>query len=260
MDINSSGAWLARFRIWPGPARSAIWVICLLAFATVIQANTAVSNDLDPLETSNRAMHNLNIGIDRVFFRPVSRAYGTIMPEPAIAGIGNVASNLRIPGIIINNILQLQMGDALSNSARFLVNSTFGIYGLLDPASEMGFELRETDFGETLHRAGVGGGSYMVLPLIGPRNQRDLIGLAVDLYIDPINHLLPKTGVQTAVTIRFLNVIGERYQNADLIDSIFYDSEDSYIELKLYYTQNRRYELEGGTSIEYIDPYELFIE
>ena len=92
----------------------------------------------DPDEVQNRAVHDFNLGVDRAVVRPVANAYGTTVPEPIRDGVSNFAANLDQPRYVVNNLLQLRLGAAFENTARFAINTTLGIGGLLDPATGLG--------------------------------------------------------------------------------------------------------------------------
>ncbi|MFY0692985.1 MAG: VacJ family lipoprotein [Paracoccaceae bacterium] len=210
----------------------------------------------DPNEEQNRKMHELNIGIDRVIVRPTANTYGTIVPEPVRTVVGNVASNLNEPGHVLNNLLQGRLERAGSNTFRFLVNTTFGIGGIMDVATEAGLPHDPTDFGETLHVWGQPEGEYIELPVVGPSTSRHAFGRIVDTVIYPLNVVLKgqdrTAAMATGVAARF----GDRYRYSDLVDSILYESEDGYAQARLLYLQNRRFKLAGDQEPEYFDPYE----
>ena len=210
----------------------------------------------DPYEAQNREVHRGNRDLDRVLVRPAANGYGTIVPEPVRTGVSNFASNLNLPVMVLNNLLQFRLEEAGANTFQFLVNSTFGMAGLLDVATEAGIAERSTGFGETLHVWGVPEGSYSELPLIGPSTSRHTVGRIVDTAMNPLNFVLagPERSVATASGIfaRF----GDRYRYSDLVDSVLYESEDSYAQARLLYLQNRRFQLGGDAEPEYFDPYE----
>lgn len=125
----------------------------------------------DVYEEQNRAAHEFNLALDRAILSPTSEAYGEGVPEPVRQGVTNFASNLNQPSYVLNNLLQLRLGDAAQNTLRFAINSTLGIGGLFDPATAMGVAAQETDFGETMHIYGVPEGSYAVIPVLGPTTE-----------------------------------------------------------------------------------------
>jgi Surface lipoprotein len=222
----------------------------------------------DPYEEVNRSWHETNIALDRTVIKPVSTAYGTVVPDPLRKGLSNVSDTLGIPGTVVNDVLQLRLGDALHNTARFAVNATVGIGGLFDPATEMGLEERDSDFGETLYTWGVGEGAYVVLPVYGPSTERDALGLIVDIALDPVGNLLgnPERGYKTGLKVA--DLADTRYRYSELYESVLYDSADSYTQMRLTYLDNRRYELgtpiiageEGTEQAATYDIYEDFYE
>jgi len=218
----------------------------------------------DPLEPMNRAVHGLNKGLDTVILRPGAQAYG-VVPDPLRQGVSNVAATLDLPGDVANDLLQGNLHDATSNFLRFGVNVVFGIGGLLDVATEAGIPERSTDFGETLHVWGVGEGPYVELPGFGPSTARDAVGLAVDLALNPVNRVAKGKDATAATVAKVLARLRDRGRYSNTVDSVLYDSADSYAQARLLYLQNRRFELSRGTAAEgggaaaedgFIDPYE----
>jgi len=209
----------------------------------------------DPSEDQNRAMYEFNVAVDRAIMRPVSVGAGTILPEPVRRGIGNVASNLDQPRYVVNNLLQLRFEEALQNTWRFVVNSTVGLGGLLDPASGIGLYEADTDFGETLHVWGAPEGSYVVLPILGPSTSRDTVGLVVDRAMNPVRIFIdtPESYYLSAVNIG--NAVNTRYRFGDTIDELYYESADGYAAARILYLSNRRFELRGEAQDDYFDPY-----
>ncbi len=143
-------------------------------------------NKKDPWESVNRSIFSFNEKLDNSILRPVAKGYKWIMPDPFEMAIGNVFSNLNDIPVTVNNLLQLKFNKALNSSTRLLVNSTFGLGGIVDIASDIGLEKQNEDFGQTLGYYGIASGPYIVLPLLGPSSARDAGGLTVDLASDPI--------------------------------------------------------------------------
>lgn len=158
------------------PARCA-W---LLAAGLVAGCATGPGARLDPLEPYNRSMYAFNSKLDAAVLRPAARAYEALAPLPVRSGVGNFFANLGDLWTAVNDALQGKGGDAASDLGRFLVNSTLGILGVFDIASELGLERHDEDFGQTLGVWGVGRGAFVVLPVLGPRTVRDSLGLGVD--------------------------------------------------------------------------------
>ena len=217
----------------------------------------------DPFEPANRKVHGFNKGVDRALVGPASKGYG-IVPEPLKRAVGNVADTLDLPGDIANNLLQLRLVAAAENTLRLGVNLTFGLAGTLDVSSELGLQGRPTDFGETLHVWGVGEGPYLELPLVGPSTARDTVGMVVDIALDPLRTILPEREATAATVLKLFSRLGDRDRFSETVDSLLYDSADSYAQARLLYLQNRRFELSkgkgavaaDGTSDDgFIDPY-----
>lgn len=215
----------------------------------------------DPFEPANRVSHAVNKGSDTLFFRPVSQVYGTVVPNPIRRSLSNAAANLDEPRSVVNHIAQGDLQDAGHTFIRFLVNSTIGVAGLFDVATgDFGLEERETGFGDTLAVWGVREGAYLELPLFGPSNERDAVGLIVDIAANPLSSIVSdSTDLETATSLP--SALNSRFEFADSLDSILYDSEDSYSQLRLFFTENRRFQLGGQSSAENaFDPYEDLYE
>ncbi len=216
----------------------------------------------DPLEPMNRAVHELNRGLDRVAVRPAAKVEGAILPEPLRRGISNVAATLDLPGDIANQLLQGRIFDAATNTLRLGANLTLGLGGLVDFASAAGMPKLETDFGETLAVWGVGEGPYLVLPALGPSTLRDAVGEVVDIAFDPVGRVLHGRDARATTLLRLIARIDRRGRFGGTVDSVLYDSADSYAQLRLLYLQNRRYELQkhgiagGDAAADSFDPYE----
>ena len=217
---------------------------------------------LDADEAQNRAVHRFNVALDRAVVGPAARGYGATVPEPLRDGVDNFASNLSQPSYILNNLLQLRIGQAAQNLTRFALNSTIGIGGLFDPATAMGVPAARTDFGQTLHIWGAGEGDFVMLPVFGPSTTRDTVGLIVDMATNPVRIAVPEGDRRYVTGAEVLARFGNRYDMADTFDSLLYDSTDSYTILRSLYLQNRRFTLGGATAVPaggdddlYFDPY-----
>lgn len=212
----------------------------------------------DPFETVNRRAHALNKGLDSSILSPVSKGYSYVVPNLVEDSVSNFSSNLSLPGKVVNNILQLDIPAATNNTARFVVNSTIGLAGLFDPSDSLGFEERSTDFGQTLQLWGFAEGAYIEIPLVGPSNIRDGMGVFVDMMLDPTGSALTPTMNSYRSWAGIGSVLQKRQIYGDQIDEVLYDSADSYAQSRLVYLQNRRFQLKDNPSDAYIDPYAEF--
>lgn len=150
-------------------------------------ANTPPHEDVsDPLEPVNRVVDKFNDKVDRAIFKPAAQGYEKIVPAPARSSVTNFFGNLGEPLVIVNQLLQGKGNAGMSDTGRFLVNSTLGLLGLFDPASQMGLSKHNEDFGQTFGRWGMGEGWYLVLPILGPSTVRDTAGKFGDYRFDPV--------------------------------------------------------------------------
>lgn len=156
--------------------------LTLAGCATVPEASR---DKRDPLEPLNRSVYAFNDGLDKAVLRPVARGYKKAVPTPIQTGVSNFFANAKYPVTLVNNLLQGKFTAALSDTARFTLNSTLGLGGLLDPATAAGLDVNDEDFGQTLGKWGVPPGPYLVLPLLGPYTVRDGIGSLADDFAEP---------------------------------------------------------------------------
>lgn len=234
----------------------AIALLALNACATLPEGTQR--SEQDPWESYNRAMYQFNDSVDRAILRPAAKGYQAITPDPVETGIRNFFNNLGYPIVIINQFLQGKFIDGSKDLGRFLFNSTAGIGGLFDPASLIGLEKHEEDFGQTLVVWGVPQGPYFVLPFLGPSTITATIGMAADYQIDPAYHLTDDESAQYALTA--LNVVQLRAQFLSL-DEQLSSAFDPYSFMREAYLQNREYRIHDGNPPQdeyYDDLYEDF--
>ena len=214
----------------------------------------------DPDEAKNREIHAFNLAVDKTVVKPLSGGYGGVIPSPLRTGVSNFAQNLDAPGDVVNNVMQGRPQNALRTTLRFVLNTTIGIGGLFDPATELGIDAKPTDFGETLHVWGAGEGAYLVVPFLGPSTERDFVGTIVDAATNPLRLALPKPERNIPTAAKVFSRIGDRARYSETVDSVLYDSADSYAQSRLLYLQNRRFQLGQTTGAaaddDFVDPYE----
>src|SRR4030088_1776286 len=145
----------------------------------------------DPIEPINRALWAFNTGVMSGIIKPTARAYRFIVIKPVRTGIGNFGRNITFPGRLINNLLQGKWAGARDETYRFACNSTIGIAGFLDLASQWKIPKADADFGQTFGQWGWKPRCYLMLPLFGPSNERDTFGLAADTAANPLSYLTP---------------------------------------------------------------------
>ncbi len=240
-------------------ARPLVALSCFVFLLACAQPDEGVSraDPPDPHESFNRKVHDFNRGLDRAIIRPAGKGYSAAIPDDIETAIGRFAFNLSIPSAVVNNVLQGNMRGAFQDTARFAVNTTVGLGGFFDPASEMSMPApTDADFGQTLYTWGVPAGNYGEVPVLGPGTDRHFAGKVVDLFTNPLTYVFPEPeryyGTAAAVASR----LSDRARYSDTIDSVLYESEDSYAATRSLYLQNRRFKLDGGRSDTYQDPYD----
>jgi len=254
LDIAVTATFFPAFR----PALMAVAAALLVAGCAA--QDPAVTRDVfDPHEAENRRMHEFNRGFDRVLVRPVSKGYTTAVPDDIETRVVRLAENLSLPADIVNNILQLNMRGAFRDTGRLLVNTTVGIGGLWDPASEMGMAApTNTDFGETLYVWGAREGAYIELPVLGPSTTRHTFGIFFDLFTNPLTYVVESPENLVGTVAGVASGLSRRERFSETIDQILYESEDSYALSRSIYLQNRRFKLGGTAGEGYTDPYDRF--
>ncbi len=200
----------------------------------------------DPFEPANRALYEVHEVADRFVLQPVAEAYRDLLPQPVRNGIRNALGNLRAPVILANDLMQGNVSRARITLARFMVNSTLGLGGLIDVSREWGVAGHSEDFGQTLAVWGLGEGFYMFVPLLGPSSPRDLAGQGVDFALNPLTWLGQGAAVDAAGWTRLgLTVVDTREALLEPIDQLRATSLDPYSTLRSAYRQRRAFEIQN---------------
>lgn len=219
--------------LYGGPAPS--------AGASDAGAGTGASSVYDPWERYNRAMHRFNMAVDRGVARPLANAYVAVTPEPMRLGVSNFFENLRSPVTMVNQLLQGHPVHALQTLGRFVLNSTLGIGGLLDPASAARVPRRTEDFGQTLGVWGWSSSRYVELPLFGPRTVRDTFGLAGDMPLSPLRQV---ESDKWRIGLQGLQLVNTRAQLLSL-DALRDAAVDEYALTRDAWLQRRNYQIQS---------------
>lgn len=229
----------------------ALFLVGLSEFA-VAQDAMAEEEINDPLESINRVIFEFNEVVMENILGPVAHAYNDYVPESGRRGVSNILQNLSEPVNLANNLLQFEFERASVSLSRFVVNSTVGILGVMDVASEQGLKEADEDFGQTLGVWGIGEGFYLVLPLLGPSNPRDIVGkMVVDAYFDPFGMWLSNTERDTEGYIKsaisgvdeYAGVVGD-------LEQIKKTSIDYYAAIRSLYRQKRKSEISNGNEVD----------
>ncbi len=206
-------------------------------------ATVANPNPRDPFESFNRSMFEFNEGLDENILQPTAKAYQTAVPSVLRKGVSNFFGNLEDLWSGVNNALQFKAENTLNSFGRFVINTTFGLGGLLDIASEMQMERRTTDFGLTLGHWGVGDGPYVVLPVFGPRTMRDAVAYPVDMSGNLVRQIADEP-TRNALTV--LNVVNTRANLLQAGTMLNEAALDKYSFMRDLYLQRRHNQLYDG--------------
>ncbi|WP_425040264.1 MlaA family lipoprotein [Primorskyibacter sp. S187A] len=235
-------------------------LLAALAITAACTTPETVGHDgvgvFDPYEAENRRIHAFNKGLDSNVVKPLATTYDAVLIDSMEDSVSAFASNLSVPGSVINQVLQGDLPAATRQTVRFTLNSTLGIAGLFDIATDLGVPEEEADFGQTLAVWGLPQGTYLELPALGPASERDAAGKIVDFALNPLRGLeQPAAGIATGARIGAR--LGQRGRFGSTIDSVLYESVDSYATTRDIYLQNRAFELgEAATDVEDSeDPY-----
>lgn len=197
----------------------------------------------DPLEGVNRTFFNINEKVDEVALKPIALTYSKT-PDPIKNGITNFFRNLKEIDNTLNQVLQGKPKYAANDFSRFLINSTLGLGGILDPASSMGLERHDEDFGQTLGLWGVSPGPYLMVPFLGPSSTRDLLSRPISSFLEVTFHMDDNN---VRLSLSALDAIETRERLLD-VESLL--SGDKYNFVRDSYSQSREYEIKDGLNVE----------
>lgn len=208
----------------------------------------AGENPADPYEAMNRHVYTFNDSIDRAVLKPVAKGYKAVTPEIVQTGVSNATDNLFSPSHAVNNVLQGKVSDGIGQGFRFLVNSTFGLLGLIDVADMIGLEEKQEDFGQTLAAWGVGQGSYLVIPFLGPSSTRDVWRYPEEFVTNPMTYALWNEDWWIGAAITAVGVIDTRAQLLEYED-LRAGVVDEYVAMRDAYLAGReRAVADGGVA------------
>jgi phospholipid-binding lipoprotein MlaA len=205
-------------------------------------AHTPADDPSDPLEPVNRKIYGFNEIADHYVMHPIATGYDKAMPGVARTGIHNFFSNLFYPTVIVNDLLQLKGQMLAQDFCRFVLNSTFGVAGLIDVATPGGLTANNEDFGQTLGYWGVGEGWYVVMPFLGPSDNRDLVGRVGDYFTNPTSYLDDQW---VAYGLTGLNLVDFRARLLPA-DHFLEQQIDRYVFVRTAYLQDRQNKVYDG--------------
>ncbi|WP_028080410.1 MlaA family lipoprotein [Solimonas soli] len=206
----------------------------------------------DPLERINRPIYAFNTTADKYVLRPVTKTYVDYVPAPVRSSVSNFFDNLFYPTVVVNDALQAKFKQSGLDLTRFLMNTTFGVVGLFDPATMVGLDKHDEDFGQTLGRWGVGEGWYIMLPFFGPSTNRDAVGRVGDYFMAPANYV--DYTWPERIALNGVLAVDTRAQLLDL-DSVLDQQLDPYVFLRTAYLQRRLNQVyDGNPPAKYTEP------
>ena len=238
-----SSGWLRAMLMGLGLAAAAAWLAGCASPPPDDDAEAKAEFEQinDPLEPTNRAIFTFNDGLDTYFLRPAAQGYRAVVPPFGRDRVLDFLDNLKMPIYFANDLLQGNLSLATVTMERFLLNSTFGVGGLMDVAEPMGIPGHKSDFGQTFGVWGIGEGPYLVLPLYGPSNPRDAIGTGIESYGDPLDYYLNNNYLKWVAWTRMgATALSQREAYLDLLDDVKRTSLDYYSAMRSLYRQRRK--------------------
>ncbi len=229
--------------------------ICVVSFLVNVSFETKSAEEC--FEGVSRTVFKFNMALDDIVLEPVAKGYNKL-PKPLKKGTSNFTSNIATLLSIPNSLLQGNIKQVGHASGSFLINSTFGILGFLNPAEKLGLKAYKEDVGQTLGAYGVGTGCYFVLPILGPTTARDSIGLIADTFIDPFAHITLREKELLGISgsnldyysVKGTTAIDFRADNISNFDNLEKNSIDLYSSLKSIYLQDRENKIKNSVSRE----------
>ncbi len=214
--------------------KSRLSAVLLAVFLATGCAHSPPDDPLDPLESVNRVVYSFNTTVDKYALRPVAKGYVKVVPDPVRTGVNNFFSNLFYPRVIVSNFLQGKFRNGVSDTGRFLVNTTIGLVGIFDVATPMGMPRHREDLGQTFGVWGIGPGWYLMLPLYGPTTNRDFVGRVGDSYLSPLGYV--DEDVRIAATVVYAVDVRSQFLG---VDQVIEDSFDPYLFVRGAYLERR---------------------
>src|SRR5687767_8700695 len=227
----------------------------LVLSATLLAGCATGTNPQDPFESFNRGVYSFNDGVDRAILKPVAQAYRAVLPQFVRSSVSNFFGNINDIITALNNLLQGKFTTAYTDFGRVAINSTIGVLGLFDVASEAGIEKHEEDFGQTLGWWGMGNGPFIMLPFLGPSTGRDAVGRIADYLTDPVTYVDPTRAHNQIYGVRIVNRRSELLDASTVLETA---ALDPYEFVRDAYLQRRRNLINDGIAPagrgEFLDP------
>ncbi|WP_367606444.1 VacJ family lipoprotein [Legionella sp. W05-934-2] len=222
---------------------------CLALGLVVLSLTSCIKrgpNPQDPYESLNRETHKFNVAFDATILRPPARVYKAMVPGPIRGSIDNAYDNIHMLPTVANDILQAQWRDAIKDSWRFLINSTLGIAGFFDAATQMGLPPHSNDLGLTFAKWGDKNSPYIVIPFLGPSTIRDGAGSVFDFSVFmPYPYINNDALVYSLLGLRYIDLRSQLFET----DQLIAEALDKYAFIRDAYLQNRNYRINGAIPV-----------
>ncbi|MFA5939028.1 MAG: VacJ family lipoprotein [Sinimarinibacterium sp.] len=229
------------------------WLAIVAAATLSGCAHNSLYEPSDPLEPVNRSIYAFNTTADRYVLRPVTKGYVYVVPSPVRRGVTNFLDNLGYPVVVVNDLLQLKLTQAARDTGRFLLNTTYGLAGFLDPATLVGLKKNDEDLGQTFGHWGVGEGWYLMLPLLGPTTNRDVLGKVGDMWLSPLQYV-DSYDTPEKIVVAGARAIDIRAKLLEL-DSVLEQQLDPYVFVRTAYLQRRmNLVYDGNAPMDLLEP------
>lgn len=221
----------------PASRLPALVLYGLISLSLILGGCASTGNPRDPLEPINRGIYHFNDGVDNLIVKPAAEIYRGVLPQFVQTGVSNFFSNISDVIVALNNLLQGKVTQAVSDVGRIVVNTTAGLLGVIDVATEIGLEKHQEDFGQTLGYWGIGDGPYLVIPFLGPSTLRDAVGLVGDWKTSPITYVDPNRDRNALYGLWFVNRRSELLETSKILETA---ALDPYEFVRDAYLQRRR--------------------
>jgi len=218
--------------------------LCVCASVLLVPFAAQAASEDDPWESVNRPIYQFNDFVDTYALKPIAQGYDYVTPQFLEDGIHNMFRNVGDVTNLFNNVLQAKPHAAGVDTARILLNTTFGLAGFFDVGTKMGLNRSDEDFGQTLGHWGVGSGPYVMLPLLGPSTLRDAPSKIVDGYTGPYPYI---NDIPVRNSVFSLNIVDTR---ASLLSAEKLINGDKYIFIRNAYLQNREFKVKDGHVVD----------
>ena len=221
-------------------------MIPMLLMLVLLTGCATAQNEYDPLEGMNRNIDSFNTAVDEAVLRPVAKGYVAAVPKDGRNVVTNFFANLLEVNTVVNDVLQGKIVQGLGDTTRFVMNSTLGIFGLFDVASEFGLERHKEDFGQTLAVWGVGQGAYIVYPFLGPNSVRNTPGTIMSYFLDGATYFYLVANAPITIGVTALKYINDRANVEDFVKLRDEMALDPYVFVREGWRQSRTYNIYDG--------------